>query len=61
MGRDLERIDWQKIVMGIPGGLKMYPIKERVYKCLRGIPEFNSLSMDRQGEIVLKVVELIKE
>lgn len=33
---------------------------DKVYKALEKIPEFKNLSMDRQGEISIKIVKMIE-
>jgi hypothetical protein len=34
-------------------------LSDKIYKALSKIPEFKNLSMDRQGEIIVKVSKMI--
>ena len=33
---------------------------DKIYKALRNLPEFKNLSLDRQGEISIKIANLIE-
>ncbi len=34
-------------------------LENKIYRALRKLPEFKNLSMDRQGEIVIKIVMMM--
>jgi hypothetical protein len=39
---------------------KTNKLADKVYNCLKNIPEYKNLSMDMQGEIAAKVAKMIK-
>jgi len=45
----------EKYLKEAPKGLA-----DEIYNCLMKVKEFKRLSMDRQGEIVMKIVKMMK-
>ncbi len=39
---------------------KSNKLADKVYNCLKTLPEYKNLSLDRQGEIAVKVAKMIK-
>ena len=49
-----------KILDKIENKLNEAKLVDKIYKALSTIPEFKNLSMDRQGEISVKVQKMIE-